>query len=302
MKRCSGHWLLGVLGLLGLSAAAAADQADDEAAIRKNVGSYTAAFNKQDAKALGAHWMPEAVYIDPDFGTKVIGRPAIEKHFASVFKRGKDVKLVVKVESIKFVSPHVAVEYGTARVVGADKESEESSYTAIHVKSDGKWLLDRVTEEEQTVLPSSYEKLKELEWMVGSWVDDDDDADVETTCQWSKNQNFLVRSFTISVRNDLKMSGMQLIGWDPVAKQIRSWVFDSDGGFGEGLWHRKGDRWYIQNRDTLANGQKSSSLNILTFVNKNTFTWQSVNRQSAGRILPNVGEIVVIRKDTQKDQ
>ena len=300
MKHCSRLWLFGVLGLCWLGAAASADQAEDEAAIRKAVESYTAAFNKHDAKSLAAHWLPEAVYVDPDSGAKAVGRKAIEKHFAATFAALKNVKLAVKVESIRFVSPHVAVEQGTA-VVAAGKESpSKSTYRAVHVKSDGKWLLDRVTEEDQLEPVSNYEKLKELEWLVGSWVDEDDRADVETTCQWSKNQNFLVRSFTISVRDDLKMSGMQIIGWDPAAKQIRSWVFDSDGGFGEGAWRKKGERWYIQTKDTLANGQKSSSLNILSFVNKNTFTWQSVNRQSAGQVLPNAPEIVVVRKDAQK--
>jgi uncharacterized protein (TIGR02246 family) len=294
-------WILGVLCLCWLGPPAAADQSDEEKAIRQAVQSYTAAFNKHDAKSLAAHWLPEAVYVDPDSGTKVVGRKAIEKHFAASFAALKNVKLAVKVESIRFVSPHVAVEQGTAVIAAGKEAPDKSRYTAIHVKSDGKWLLDRVTEEDQPVLVSNYDKLKELDWLVGSWVDEDERADVETTCQWSKNQNFLVRSFTIAVRDELKMSGMQIIGWDPSAKQIRSWVFDSDGGFGEAAWHKKGERWYIQTKDTLANGQKSSSLNILTFVNKNVFTWQSVNRQSAGQVLPNVAEIVVVRKDAPKN-
>jgi uncharacterized protein (TIGR02246 family) len=296
MKRCSSLWLLGVLGLCWLAAAARGGQADDEAAIRKTAESYVAAFNKHDAKSLAAHWLPEAVYADPDTGSQLVGRPAIEKHFASMFAKQKDMKLAVKVEAIKFVSPHVAVEHGSVVVTAGKQPPETSNYTAVHVKRDGKWLLDRVTEEDPPVHHSSYEKLKDLEWLVGSWVDQDDRADVETTCQWSKNQNFLVRSFSISVRDDLKMSGMQIIGWDPAAKQIRSWVFDSEGGLGEGMWHKKGDRWHIQTKDTLPNGQKSSSVNILTMVNKNSFTWQSVNRQSAGQVLPNAPEIVVVRK------
>ena len=32
------------------------------------------------------------------------------------------------------------------------------------------------------------------------------------------------------------MTVTQRIGWDPAAKQIRSWEFDSEGGFGEGTW------------------------------------------------------------------
>src|SRR5205814_2128987 len=122
-------------------------QAADEAAIRATVETYAAAFNQRDAKALAAHWLPEAVYIDPDSGKSIVGRAAIEKHFAHVLSNSKS-KLTVAVESIRFVSPHVAVEQGIATTMGANKDPDKSSYTAIHIKRDGKWLLDRVTEEE----------------------------------------------------------------------------------------------------------------------------------------------------------
>ena len=145
-------------------------------------------------------------------------------------------------KSIDFVSPNVAIENGTARIIRPDAEPEETSYTAVNVKRDGKWLLDRISEEEPPAPPpSNYEHLKELEWMIGSWIDQDEDATVQTDCEWTKNQNFINRSFAVVVGDQVDMAGMQIIGWDPVAKQIRSWIFDSDGGFSEGKWTRKGE-------------------------------------------------------------
>jgi uncharacterized protein (TIGR02246 family) len=274
------------------------DQAEDEAAIRKCVDSYTAAYNKRDAKAVAAHWLPEAVFTDQDSGKRFVGRAAIEKHFAEVFADNKNVKLTVTVESIRFISPHVAVEQGTATTVGLAKEPEKSSYTAIHIKRDGKWLLDRVSEEEVVTPVSHYDKLKELDWLVGDWVDLDDDeaTTIETSCKWSKNQNFLVRTFNVAVRDRITTSGLQIIGWDPSAKHIRSWVFDSDGGFGEAIWTKKGKAWHIHSKDTLANGQKASSVNILTFVDKNSFTWQAIDRQAGGQLLPSISAVTVVRK------
>ena len=62
---------------------------------------------------------------------------------------------------------------------------------------------------------------------------------------------------TIMMDQDrIDMAGMQIIGWDPAAKQIRSWVFDSDGAFGEGVWNKQGNRWYIQSTGTLARRQQ----------------------------------------------
>lgn len=290
-----GFWTL-VLCALFSAPAAFADQAEDEAAIRKQVQSYADAFNKKDAKALAAHWGTDAVYIDPATGTQAVGRDAIEKHFAATLDANKDAKLVVTVESIQFVSPNVAVERGTASVVGKNKHSEDSAYAAVHVKRDGKWYLDRVTEEDVPVVLSHYDKLKSLEWLVGSWVDaEDDQTTVETSCRWSKNQNFLVRSFRVSIRDRLETTGVQIIGWDPSAKQVRSWVFDSDGGFGEGVWTNKGKRWYVQSRDTLPSGVRSSSTTVISMVDADRFTSQTINRQAGGQLLPNIDEIAIVR-------
>ena len=299
MRRFSIACLPILLGLCWLCAGAAqADQAEDEAAIRKMVASYATAFNNRDAKAIAAHWLPEAVYIDPDSGKNFVGRAAIEKHFTAIFKEVKNVKLTVTVDSIRFISPHVAVEQGLATTVGLEKEPTKSNYKAIHVKREGKWLLDRVTEEEDVPIVSHYEKLKDLEWMIGSWVDDDDDdaTTIETTCKWAKNQNFMVRTFSISIRDRVTTSGVQIIGWDPSAKKIRSWVFDSDGGHGEGIWTKKGKSWHILTKDTLTNGQKASAVNILTPQDKSRFTWESIDRQVAGQVLPNISAVPVVRK------
>jgi len=282
----------------GLTSAIGAEtdrQAEDEAAIRKAVESYVAAFNQGDAKALAGLWSPEAVYTNPMSGEQVVGREAIEQQFTAIFTEAKGTQLEAKTETIQFISPNVAVEQGTAKVIRPDQQPADSEYSAVYVKRDGQWLLDRVTEEDIPVVPTHYEQLKELEWMIGTWIDQDEENRIETTCQWTKNQNFMTRWFTVSVRDRIEMAGVQIVGWDPAAKQIRSWVFDSDGGFGEGVWSKKDTRWYVQATGTLPDGSKTSSVNIITYVDDNTFTWQSVNREAGGEILPNVDEVVVVR-------
>ena len=275
--------------------ASGANQAADRAAIEKAIESYTAAFNSRDAKALSEHWGAEAVYVNPLSSVQVEGRAAIAKEFESILGEMKNTKLAVEVESIRFISPGVAVENGVAKLVSADGEPQQSSYTAIHVKRDSKWLLDRVTEEELPVVLSHYEQLKELEWMIGSWVDGDDQDRIETTCKWTRNKNFITRAFTVSVEDQIDMAGMQIIGWDPASKQIRSWVFDSDGGFAEGRWTNKDNRWSVTTSGTTPDGLKATSVNVITYVDDNQFKWQSVNRMVGGELLPNIDEVVVVR-------
>jgi uncharacterized protein (TIGR02246 family) len=286
---------------LGAISSSRGDQAADEAAIRKMAADYCEAFNRQDAKAVAAFWSPDAVYQNPVTGDEVTGREAIEQEMAAVFSETKDAKLEVSVESVEFVSPNVAVERGTARVLRPDAEPDETVYSAVHVKRDGTWLLDRMTEQPNVMVPSSYPQLKQLEWMIGTWVDEDENARIETTCSWTKNHNFINRTFTVSIGGQIEMSGMQLIGWDEAAGRIRSWVFDSDGGFGEATWTKKDNSWVVNSSATLPDGRKSSAVNVMTIVDDNTITWESTGRAVDGEILPNIEPIKITRnKSTEQ--
>jgi uncharacterized protein (TIGR02246 family) len=269
-----------------------------EAAIRSAVEAYVAAYNQGDAKALAALWSPEAVYTDRQTGDELVGRAAIEAQFAAVFAEDKGAQLAATTESIDFVSPGVAIERGSAKVERPGGAKEQSTYSAVYVLRDGKWLLDRVTEEDVSTEAAPREALQELAWLVGRWVDQDDQATVVAECDWSRNGNFLVRSFTVQVADRIDMAGMQIIGWDPAAKQIRSWVFDSDGGFGEGRWTKQGNRWYVHQSGVLPDGRKSSSVNILTHLDDNTCTLQSVDRMVDGELQPNVDEVSIAKETT----
>jgi len=285
--------------VLCLSRAEGFDEAKAKEAVKKRAASYVAAFNARDAKALAEHWLPEAVYINPLSGVQVEGREAIAEEFKAIFAELKEAKLAVQVEAVRFISPSVAVEDGVARLQTGDEKLEETRYTAVHVKRDGQWYLDRVTEEEVPVVLTHYDRLKELEWMIGTWMESDEGSGtrVKTTCQWSRNQNFLIRWFDVAVEDRIDLAGVQIIAWDPAAKQIRSWVFDTDGGFGEARWTKKDDRWYVTTTSTLADGRKASAVNVITPVDARSFRWKSVNRIIDGQLLPNVDEVVLVRAE-----
>jgi uncharacterized protein (TIGR02246 family) len=271
------------------------DQSVDEAAIREMVASYVQAFNRHDAQLLADHWSPDAVYLNRTTGEEVVGRTAIVEQFRALFEEQPELKLEVNVESIQFISPTVAVEHGRTRLLAPDAEPEEINYTAVNVKRDGKWLLDRVTDKAKEVVPSHYEQLKVLEWMVGQWTGDAVNAEIELDCNWTKNQNFLTRAFKITFDEGSVFSGMQIIGWDPAANTIRSWTFDSDGTFAEATWKQKGDRWFLRNRGTLADGRTATMINVMQHVDDDSFTWQTIERTAGGELLPNIDKIQIVR-------
>ena len=269
---------------------------DGRAVIEQRAKSYAAAFNAKDVKALIAHWAPEGVYIDRASGQRVAGRDALQKVFQAELDSHKDSRLDIAVETIEFVSPGVAMEQGTSTITGPEGEPAVTSYSAVHVKRDGQWLIDRISEHEIVPPPSHYEQLKVLEWMIGDWIDQAGGGVVSTECHWARNNNFIIRSFAVSIAGNVDMAGMQIVGWDPASKQLRSWTFDSDGGFNQGIWTKSGERWSVQQTATLPDGGRASSTSLLTPLDENSFTWQRVNRVANGQLLPNLPQIVVRRK------
>src|SRR5688500_3183498 len=133
--------ILGVTGASALHAQQVSDQSADEAAIRQAAASYAEAFNKHDVQAVADHWSPDAVYLNRSTGAVVVGREAIAERFAALFEEQPELKLEVTPASIQFVSPNVAVEHGTAKIRAPNAEPEETEYSAVNVKRDGKWLL-----------------------------------------------------------------------------------------------------------------------------------------------------------------
>jgi hypothetical protein len=131
--------------------------------------------------------------------------------------------------------------------------------------------------------------------MVGRWTDEAKNAQVELDCNWTKNRNFLTRAFKLDAGDGADFAGMQIIGWDPAAKTIRSWTFDSNGTFAEATWSRRGDRWFIENKGVLPDGRKATMVNVMKPVDENSFTWQTIERTAGGELLPNIDEVLMVR-------
>ena len=135
--------------------------------------------------------------------------------------------------------------------------------------------------------------------MVGTWVDAGEDATIVTDCSWTKNRKFLKRSFKVKIDEEVTLEGDQFVGWDPLAGQIRSWTFDSEGGIGEGLWIQDGNRWLVKASFVLADGARASALNVYTYVDADTIRWQSTNREIAGELQPNIPEVTVRQRQKE---
>jgi hypothetical protein len=132
--------------------------------------------------------------------------------------------------------------------------------------------------------------------MVGQWVDRGEDVTITTNCSWTKNRKFLTRSFRVEMDEQVTLEGTQVVGWDSIERRIRSWTFDSEGGFGEGRWIQDGNRWLVKTSFVLASGERASALNVITYVDPNTLRWQSIDREIGGELQPSIPEVTVVRR------
>ena len=271
---------------------------EDEKAIRLAAQAVVQAYNAGDAKSLAALFAPDAEIVNEQ-GQATQGQEAIQQAFAAVFAAHPKTQMEISIQSIRFVGPTVAIEDGTTTVTHEVGETpEHNRYTVVHVQKGDKWQM--VSARDLPDEPgSAEEELKQLDWLVGDWVDESPDALIITSYRWSDNKCYIVGEFKVQIGGRPAMTGSQRIGWDPLAKQLRSWMFDSEGGFAEGLWTRQGNQWIAKMTGVTRDGKAASSTNTTTRVTKDRMTWQSRDRLVGGEAKPNIEEIPIVRKPPQ---
>ena len=289
-----------ILTMLTLWAAAAiaqesANQPAIENVIRAGAADFTQAFDTADAKKIAAQWIENGTMVD-EAGQIFKGRKAIEDQYVKLFKDHPGARIEIKVQSVEVPSPAVAIEDGAATVFTREVPPNSSRYTAVHVQQNGKWLMATVREAHVDA-PSNYGRLQALEFLVGRWQAKSDEAQVDTDIRWVANKSFLMRNYTVRRAGAVASSGVQIIGFDPLAGRIRSWSFDSSGGYGAGLWTSTPDGWRVESTGILADGTPTSSRDSLMRVpgEDNTFGWRSTNRTVGGAPLSDLPEIVLDR-------
>ena len=244
--------------------------AEAEAEIKAMVGDYLRAFNRHDSLRAAAHWSASADNTNLASGEITRGRDAVEEVLAALFEEEAGATIDIDVVSIRMVRSDVAVVDAVSALSFSDTGNfrphpSRSRLLAVVVKQDGRWLLESVREAALAATPPAAGPLDALAWLVGSWEDAEDGVTASTHCCWSADRSFLIR--THHVTSDTSAAAVppvesgipqllsphpsgpreitEVIGWDPQAGEIRSWLFGSGGRLAEGEWKRKGEQWQI---------------------------------------------------------
>ena len=275
LKRITVCFLFALFGTVLVAEPTSSSVPDAEQGIHETVQAYEEAWNQGDTAAITALWVPDGRFID-DAGNEYSIKDLIAQKIQPAVPATELPELDVNIKGVQFVTPHVAAIEGTTELMGDDNLMiRQTRYSAILVHKDNKWLLANFHQLEAISIPTS-NPLQELQWMIGQWMGTEGDTNIYSRVERSEGGQFITRVFEVSEAGERKLSGTQIIGWDPRTRQIKSWFFDSDGSLGEGRWERHGKDWIDSVTGVLRDGRSVAATNVYTPIDENNILMQSL--------------------------
>jgi hypothetical protein len=218
--------------------------------------------------------------------------------FTDAFAEPSTYTLDGKTERIRLITPDVAQAEGVSRLVSPREATIAKRFVALLARQGDAWKIAEIRDYSASVdSVAPYERLKELEWMVGDWVDESEDSRVTSTVRWGQGKGYLVRDYSVHVKGEPATSGLMIIAWDPQTEQIKSWIFNADGSRGEGSWTRASDnQWVVKAHGSTGEGRATSATQIISLVNKDAIKTSSIDRVVGGEIAGGIEDVIMVRK------
>ena len=95
------------------------------------------------------------------------------------------------------------------------------------------------------------------------------------------------------------LAGTQFVGWDPLAQQIRSWTFNDDGSYSDGVWSLQDNKWLVVSTRVLPDGSTSEAVQVYKVPDKSTIVWKLILGSIDGQPTDDV-EVVLKRSSGTK--
>lgn len=266
-----------------------------EAAVAAEAAATVKAFNAGDSTAIGGMFLEDAEVVDEN-GNVTETRGEIEALFKRFFERFPKAVLELEVTDARGIGDELLIEEGVRRITADQGASAaQMRYAAVRVKEGDRWPIASYREFSDDPLPTPAEMLASLDFLVGEWVDESPEGRTQIQYAWSDDGNFLVGEYNLSVGGRPTSRSTQRIGWDPVESRLRSWTFDSDGGFSEGEWMAVDDGWLVKSEATLPDGTTGSATISIRPSDQDHFVVESADRIVAGVEEPDF-KLVIARK------
>jgi hypothetical protein len=162
----------------------------------------------------------------------------------------------LEADSVRFISPGVAVENGTLHITDAAGKVSSHDYTAVQLKQeDGSWLTASVRGQAgDKAMPA--EKMSALDWIIGDWIIQMNGSETKLSFEWSKLGPYIEGTASVARPDGATDQVSMRIGWDNARKGLVSWSFDGNGGFVRSDWAAAGNlTWLMRTQGVTAEGE-----------------------------------------------
>jgi uncharacterized protein (TIGR02246 family) len=278
-------------GLVFVSAVWAAEEKAPDGNPAATVAlAYREAFDVGNADQLAALHAKDAAWVDSN-GTVHSGREAIRAVLAKAFAADPGRTIEFAVDQVRPLGDDVILENGSSIVTGPDGEQSASFYTTVYAKKDGQWRIAQITETAPVIEPSPASELAALSWLEGKWRGENAKRALTLEIAPAQNGNFLTIKYAFG-ENGEEGTSTEVVGYDATEDRVRSWTFDSAGGFSEAAWQQDGADWLLVSKSVNPDGTRGSSqLEIRPAADGQSFTVEGYNRESGGVPIPKLGPI-----------
>ena len=285
-----------IITLLLFGALPVQNRSNDQEQIARRLEEFTNAFNQGKSGNVSSYWSDNPEIVAPITGQVIEGRAAVSQFIQNKIDRMKGQTIHFEPQKIELPTEDSAIVEGVVQIFQNGKLIDRQARRVVLLKTDSQWKLDSISEIPVDVAPTAYDHLKGLEWLIGHWKDEDDNVTILLNGKWDKFKNFIIQSFDMKIYGVDTLEGMQIIGWDPIEQKIRSWIYDSDGGFGEGHWTQTEKGWKSTTTFTLSSGEKATSTNIYTDIGDKSYSYTSIDRKVNNTSLPNIEPTTVSKE------
>jgi uncharacterized protein (TIGR02246 family) len=267
-------------------------------AVKKAEVATVEAFNKGDSAALAALFAEKGELVDEN-GNVYAGREQIAGLFKAFFERFPKAELQMEVTGVRTVGDSLAIEEGVRLITVPDSDvAAQVRYAAVRDKVGDSWPIASYSEFADDPQPTPAEMLSAVSFLVGDWIDESPDGKTTISYRWEDDGNFLLGDYTLAVAGMPESRSHQRIGWDPLEGVIRSWTFDSDGGYSTGEWVPTEAGWVIKSDATMPDGTTGSATVTVTPTDADHFIVRSSDRIIGGVDEPEF-ELTVARRPPQ---
>lgn len=258
-----------------------------ESTIRAAAEDYVKAFNARDFAALGQQWTDQAE-LHTDGGDVVRGRNAIVALIKAAANHRPKSRISIDIESITMLGASAARVHGTLHLKDEGEIGTWATrFSSLRVLESDQW---RLAESRETSIATA--SIEDLAWLAGTWKGVGPAGDLTIRYEKALGNKGLIGKIT----GKLPMGDFEVIEVVQLRDgELRTWIFDSTGLSGEGLWEHDGARFNRTIHGTSANGATASSVQVVTRTSPDSFLWNPIERMREGKRLPDLAPVKFTR-------